>query len=107
MARFMDVPSSPSITADEVRTIARLAHLDFSPEETDRLTRELARILEYIKQLQEVDTTAVAPTAHVQLDRLTLRDDNLEESLSNERALREAPRVSSDGFAVPEFVDEG
>jgi aspartyl-tRNA(Asn)/glutamyl-tRNA(Gln) amidotransferase subunit C len=103
----MDAPRSPSITSDEVRTIARLAHLDFSPDETDQLTRELGNILEYVKQLEEVDVAAIPPTAHVQLDRLPLRADVVGASLPNDLALREAPRTSSEGFAVPEFVDEG
>ncbi len=47
------------------------------------------------------------PTAHVQLERLTLRPDETESSLAREVALREAPRVAMDGFAVPAFVDEG
>jgi aspartyl-tRNA(Asn)/glutamyl-tRNA(Gln) amidotransferase subunit C len=101
------VTSSPSITADEVRRIAHLAHLQVSPEETERLTRELGAIIAYVRQLEEVDTTNVPPTAHVELERLALRADEPETSLQRELALREAPRVAMEGFAVPAFVDEG
>jgi aspartyl-tRNA(Asn)/glutamyl-tRNA(Gln) amidotransferase subunit C len=102
----MDAPSSPPITPDEVLRIARLAHLELSGEETERLTLELGRILAYVRQLEEVDVTAIPPTAHVQLDRLPLRVDDPTPSLPREIALREAPRVAQDGFAVPAFVDE-
>lgn len=104
----MTAPSQdPPITADEVRRIARLAHLDVSREDTERLTRELGEILAYVKQLEEVDVTDVPATAHVQIDRLPLRPDDPEQSLPRELALREAPRVAMEGFAVPAFVDEG
>jgi len=99
--------SSPPITRDEVLTIARLAHLDLSPDEVERMTRELGGILAYVKQLEEVDTAGVPPTAHVQIERLPLRPDEPVPSLPRELALREAPEVTQDGFAVPAFVDEG
>ena len=105
----MTAPASePSpITADEVRRIADLARLDVSPDEIDRLTRELGGILAYVGQLEELDIGDVPPTAHVELDRLALRPDDPEASLPRDLALREAPRVAMDGFAVPAFVDEG
>lgn len=96
-----------AITEDEVLSIARLAHLELGPEETARMTRELGAILAYVAQLQEVDVRGVAPTAHVLLDRRPLRPDEPVPSLPHELALREAPRVAHEGFAVPAFVDEG
>ena len=103
----MDAPSTPPITIAEVIAVARLAHLDFTPEELEPLTRELGDILAYVKQLEQVDVTGVPPTAHVQLERLPLREDEPAPSLPRELALREAPRVVTEGFAVPAFVDEG
>ena len=98
---------TPPITAEEVRRMARLAHLDVSADEVERLTRELGTILAYVRQLEELDLEGVAPTAHGELDRLPLRADEPEASLPREVALREAPRVALEGFAVPAFVDEG
>ena len=98
---------STSITADDVRRIARLAHLPVSDEEVARFTRELGEILAYVRQLEEVDVSSVPPTAHAAIERLALRPDEPEASLPREIALREAPRVAMDGFAVPAFVDEG
>ena len=99
--------SDAPITLDEVRVIARLAHLALTPAEEERMTRELGNVLAYVRTLQELDVTGVQPTAHVQLERLPLREDDPGESLPIELALREAPRVAMDGFAVPAFVDEG
>jgi|HubBroStandDraft_4_1064222.scaffolds.fasta_scaffold207212_2 aspartyl-tRNA(Asn)/glutamyl-tRNA(Gln) amidotransferase subunit C len=106
----MSVPPSPTatpITPEEVRAIARLAHLSLAPDEEARMTRELGAVLAYVRQLQELDVTGVPPTAHVQLERLPLREDEPSLSLPRDLALREAPRVAMDGFAVPAFADEG
>lgn len=100
-------PPPPAITPAEVRRIAHLAHLDVTDDEVTRLTRELGKILAYVKQLEELDLEDVPPTAHASLDRLPLRADEPGSSLPREVALREAPRVAMEGFAVPAFVDEG
>ena len=103
----MDAPRTPPITLEEAKKIARLAHLALPDDELSRLTRDLDRILGYVRQLEEIDLAGVEPTAHVQLERLALREDEPASSLPRELALREAPRVAMDGFAVPAFVDEG
>lgn len=95
------------IHVDEVTKIAALAHLDLGEGEAERMTRELARVLAYVRQLEEVDVSAVPPTAHVQIARLPLREDEPRPSLAHDLAMREAPSVSGDGFAVPAFVEEG
>src|SRR5262249_55586252 len=74
-AAIMAPPGRPPITADDVRRIARLAHLDVSPDDIVRLTRELGDILAYVRQLEEIDTAGVAPTAYGELDRLAFRGD--------------------------------
>jgi aspartyl-tRNA(Asn)/glutamyl-tRNA(Gln) amidotransferase subunit C len=102
-----DPPAARPIDEAEVRSIARLAHLDLPDDEIQRLTTDLASILAYVQQLEELDVSGVAPTASVLLERLPLRPDAPHESLSHELALREAPRVTEDGFEVPAFVDEG
>jgi aspartyl-tRNA(Asn)/glutamyl-tRNA(Gln) amidotransferase subunit C len=98
---------SPAIEAQEIHRIAALAHLDLSSEELARMTTELDNILAYVRQLQELDLENVPPTAHVQIERLPLRSDEPHTSLPRDLALREAPKVFEDGFAVPAFVDEG
>jgi aspartyl-tRNA(Asn)/glutamyl-tRNA(Gln) amidotransferase subunit C len=98
---------TPVIGEDEVRTIARLAHLDLPADEIRRMTGELQRILGYVRQLGELDLEGVPPTAHGELGSMPLRSDAPREGLPHELALFEAPDVKEDGFAVPAFVDEG
>jgi aspartyl-tRNA(Asn)/glutamyl-tRNA(Gln) amidotransferase subunit C len=98
---------SPPILREDVLRIARLANLDLDEDDAARMTRDLGAILAYVRQLEEVDVRDVEPTAHVELEQLPLRADETRESLPRDLALREAPKVSQDGFAVPAFVDEG
>lgn len=90
----------------EVKQLARLAHLSLEEDEIQRLTHDLGRILEYVQQLEELNVDNVPPTAMVLVEPIPLRADTPHESLPHELALREAPRTSLDGFAVPGFVED-
>jgi aspartyl-tRNA(Asn)/glutamyl-tRNA(Gln) amidotransferase subunit C len=85
--------------------VAKLASLSLSDAEVDRFAGELARIVGYVEQLEQVDTHDVPPTAHVQLDRLPVRGDEVGACLTHADALAAAPQVDADGFAVPTFVE--
>lgn len=102
---------NPALREDEVTAIARLARVNLAPDEVKSLTRDVGRILAYVRTLEELDVESIPPTAHVQIERLPLRPDELSPetrpSLPRELALAEAPAVEEDGFAVPAFVDEG
>jgi aspartyl-tRNA(Asn)/glutamyl-tRNA(Gln) amidotransferase subunit C len=89
----------------DVHHVARLASLSLSEAEAARFERELGKIVAYVAQLDELDTRDVPPTAHVQLDRLPLRDDAVKPGLSHSDALAQAPSVEGEGFAVPTFVE--
>jgi aspartyl-tRNA(Asn)/glutamyl-tRNA(Gln) amidotransferase subunit C len=93
--------------AIDIHHMARLASLSLSDEEAARFQGDLAKILAYVAQLDELDTGDVPATAHVQLDRLPVRDDALRPCLSHEDALAQAPSVDGEGFAVPTFVESG
>jgi aspartyl-tRNA(Asn)/glutamyl-tRNA(Gln) amidotransferase subunit C len=96
---------SPKIDRALVLHVAKLASLSLGEAEVDRFTAELARIVQHVEQLDALDTRDVPPTAHVQLDRMPLRADEVRPGLSHEEALAQAPRVEADGFAVPAFVE--
>ena len=98
--------AGPTIDDALVRHVAKLASLSLSDDEARELGADLARIVGYVAQLAEVDVTGVEPTAHVLVDRSPWRDDVPRACLTREEALAQAPRVESDGFAVPAFVDE-
>ena len=53
------------VTVEEVERVAELAHLELTPEETGRMLHDLNAILDYVAELNELDTAGVAPLAQV------------------------------------------
>ena len=92
-----------AISLDEVRRIARLSHLAFSPEEQERFTRQLSAILDHVKSLERLDTKDVEPTAHAGTGA-ALRDDAIIPPLDEETALKNAPDSQRGLFKVPRVL---
>jgi aspartyl-tRNA(Asn)/glutamyl-tRNA(Gln) amidotransferase subunit C len=96
---------APKVDRALVIHVAKLASLSLSDAESDSFAAELASIVGYVEQLDQLDTLDVPPTAHVEFARTPLRDDEPRPGLSHEDALSGAPRVEQGGFAVPAFVE--
>jgi len=88
-----------------VREVAHLARLHVSDHEVTLYSRQLSRVLEYMRQLNEVNTDNVPPTAHPLAVRNVLRPDLVMESLPPELALRPAPDPRDGFFRVPKVLD--
>ena len=92
-----------SISLDEVRRIARLAHLQFDPEEQERFTRQLSAILDHVRMLERLDTKTVEPTAHAGAGA-ALRDDRIVPPIDETTALDNAPEPERGLFKVPRVL---
>ena len=101
------MPASPSrdLTLLQLDHIAELASLLLARAEAEALAIELNRILGYVAELDEVDTSGVSPTSTVQQGPTSLRVDEVTPGISHDEALSQAPRVAGGGFAVPAFLD--
>ncbi len=96
-----------TITEDVVRYVARLSRLRLGEKDLARFQSQLSRILDYIAQLNEVDTEGVQPTTHVLSSmRNVFREDELKESLSPEEALSNAPARKENFFEVPKVIKD-
>lgn len=94
-----------SISQEEVEHVAELAKLQLTREESEQFTLQLSRILKYVEELNAVDTTGVRPTTSVvACDDGALRDDEVHPSLSQGRALRNAPEAVDGFFHVPHVI---
>ena len=98
--------STPPISPDLVRRLARLARLHVDEAALPRLAEDLGKILGYVAILESVDTTGVEATAQVTVEKLPFRPDAPHEGLSHEAALSGTARSTEGGFAVPAFVEE-
>ncbi|MFQ5521662.1 MAG: Asp-tRNA(Asn)/Glu-tRNA(Gln) amidotransferase subunit GatC [Candidatus Methylomirabilia bacterium] len=94
------------ITIAEVEHVARLARLDLSPEEKERMRSQLDAILTYIDKLRELDTAGVEPTAHVIPMTNVMRDDAVRPCVPREEMLANAPEREGDFFRVPKIIEE-
>jgi aspartyl-tRNA(Asn)/glutamyl-tRNA(Gln) amidotransferase subunit C len=95
------------ISRDQVEHIADLARLELSDAETQQLQSDLSRILEYVEQLSELDTSDVPPTAHVVVQEDVLRDDVVRPSLPTEDVLANAPYAEDGFFRVHAVLPKG
>ena len=98
---------STHLTREEAAKVANLARLKLNDEELDRLTTQLAQILEYVAILDEVGTDEVEPMAHAAELSNVFREDEVQDSLSREDALSNAPKSDGRYFLVPAILDGG
>lgn len=87
-----------------VRKIAQLSRLEVSDEEMPYMCEQLNKVLDYVEQLQEIDTKGLEPTAYVVPDYDALRDDVVVESFTIDEALSNGPSVKKGHFAVPKVI---
>ena len=90
-----------SLTTEQVRWVAHLARLELTDAELPEMTRQLAAILDYIDQLQAVNTDGVEPLAHPLPIHNVFRADEPAPSLPVDRALANAPARQGDFYSVP------
>ena len=92
------------ITRDEVLYVARLARLDVEEAATDKLAGQIGSILDYVDQLNQVDTAGVAPTSHALALTNAFREDAVRPHIERDLALANAPAQEEGCFLVPKVV---
>jgi aspartyl-tRNA(Asn)/glutamyl-tRNA(Gln) amidotransferase subunit C len=85
----------------QVLHVARLARLELSEDEVQRMAGELSKVLDHIEKIRELDLEGVAPTSHVVEVTDALRPDEPRPCLPPEVALAAAPEPLEGGFGVP------
>jgi aspartyl-tRNA(Asn)/glutamyl-tRNA(Gln) amidotransferase subunit C len=95
-----------SLTRDEVEKVSLLARLLLSESELDTMTAQLGRVLDYVQQLDELNTEGVAPMAHAIDLANVFADDAIAASLDREAALANAPKRDDECYRVPAVLGE-
>ena len=97
------------VTVEVVERVAELAHLELNPEETAGMLRDLNAILEYVAELNELDTAGVSPLAQVSellnAGGEALRADVPLASLDRATVLLQAPETDQVFFKVPKVIE--
>ena len=100
----MSQPSPKThLSIADVEHVAALARLGLTDEEKLRLSEQLSSILDHISALNQLDTSAIPPTAQVIELANVMREDVVRDSLPRDAILRNAPRTD-DGFIVVQAV---
>ncbi len=89
----------------QIRHIARLSRLKLSDDEVRLFAGQLAKIVDYVRQLQGVKTEGVEPLAHPLPVTNVLRDDEPHTPFDTETALANAPQRVDSFFKVPAVLD--
>ena len=96
------------INQSDIEKVAQLAHLELAEEELKTFGSQIAEIVSYVEQLNEVDTSNVEPALGgltPEGERTdTSRQDEIEGSLGQKAALAEAPDPASGHFRVPKVL---
>jgi aspartyl-tRNA(Asn)/glutamyl-tRNA(Gln) amidotransferase subunit C len=96
------------ITEADVKKIAQLAHMEITPEELRVLAPQMAAIVEYVEQLNELDTSSIEPATGgltTEGERTeSSREDAARPSLGQKLALEEAPDPAHGHFRVPKVL---
>ncbi len=88
-----------------VLKVARLARIETSDAEAEKLVPQLSNIIGWIEQLGEVDTENVAPLANVVNIELPLRKDEVTDGDCADKVLANAPEDTQGFFVVPKVVE--
>lgn len=93
------------IDLNTVKKIAHLARLEFDEEGAEKMMKDMTQILDWEEQLNEINTEGVEPITTMSSEVNVLRQDELGEHLSHDRALQNAPQKDSDYFRVPKVLE--
>lgn len=94
------------ITNETVEHIAHLARLEFEGTDKEAIRSDLDRIVNFMEKLQEVDTENVEPLVFMSHEINRLREDKAGVTITQEQALKNAPKKDSDYFRIPKVLDK-
>ena len=88
----------------EIEKLAKLARLDVTPEEIEKLQGSLGSLVEYLDTLGQLDLANVEPMTAVDDSARPLRPDVEQPMLPKEKALHNAPEVNLEHFSIPKVI---
>lgn len=94
-----------SLTTDEIKNIAYLARLSIEEDKINTYADNLSGILDLVEQMNNVDTSAIAPMAHPQDMSQRLREDIITEENQREHFMENAPAKEAGLFLVPKVIE--
>jgi len=88
-----------------ISRLEKLARLQLSPAEREKMTGDLQRILDMVDKLQELDTSDVEPLVYLNGGQNIEREDEIANQLTQNEALKNAPKHDGQFFRVPKVIE--
>jgi len=88
-----------------VEHLAHLSRLDFDDDSKEKMKFDFEKILDFVDKLEEVDTDNVEPLSYMSSELNVLREDKVEQMLTQEQALKNAPVNDTDYIRIPKVID--
>lgn len=102
----MQPNAAPPQDAIDVARVCELANITLDPAELPLFQEQMARIVDYVRKIRELDVDGIEPTAYGQRVANVLREDVVERwEPGTEAAMANAPDRSGDEFRVPRVVE--
>ncbi|MCX7729159.1 MAG: Asp-tRNA(Asn)/Glu-tRNA(Gln) amidotransferase subunit GatC [Bacteroidia bacterium] len=86
--------------------LSHLVRLELNTNEKIKIMKDLNRILDYIEQLNELNTSDIEPLIYLSPNQNVLREDIVNETMKKEDALNNAPKKDSDYIRVPKMISQ-
>ena len=89
-----------------ISDLAKLAKLDFDDESSLDMQDDLKKIIGFVEKLSEINTDNIEPLVYLSEELNVMRDDMEVQNLSQENALKNAPKKDSDYILVPKILNK-
>ena len=93
------------IDKDSIKKIAHLARLEFNESSAEKMSSDMSQILDWVEQLNEIDTAGVEPLTTMSSELNVMREDKVGKHLDHEAGLKNAPKRDADYFRVPKVLE--
>ncbi|MBN8695046.1 MAG: Asp-tRNA(Asn)/Glu-tRNA(Gln) amidotransferase subunit GatC [Bacteroidetes bacterium] len=94
------------IDNETVDKIAHLARLEFENEAKQEIIKDMNNMLSFIEKLNELDTQNIEPLIYMSDEVNVLREDDVKHEITQDEALKNAPKKDSDYFKVPKVLEK-
>jgi aspartyl-tRNA(Asn)/glutamyl-tRNA(Gln) amidotransferase subunit C len=94
------------IDSETVDKVAHLARLEFENEAKEQIVKDMNNMLAFVEKLNELDTSNIAPLIYMSEETNVLREDDVMHDITQQEALKNAPKKDSDYFKVPKVMDK-
>ncbi len=93
------------ISLEDVTHIAKLSRLSLTEQEAEMYAGQLSKIIDYVEQLNNLDTSSIEPTSHIMALNNIMAEDVHVDSLPREEALRNGPDSTGKFYRVRKIIE--